>query len=585
MFEKIKYMGESTIYVDLKEGIELKTNLINLHVVISDREKHLLGEIEAIKEKEVKIKLLGEFKNGELILGVLRKPLLDASIRTIMAEEVPLILGQNNQTSLLLGGSPYYNNFPIYVNLNSFFSNHFAILGNSGSGKSWGLAKLLQNVFTNENLKPYRANFVLFDISGEYVQAFSHLNDLNPNYNYKVYTSSDSENSFEKLKIPIWLLDKDDIALLLQCDLHSQLPIIDRMIKLARIFAEESETANKYKDYLIAKAIMSILFNELSPSQKRNDIYTIIEQCPTANFHLEAVLPGAGYTRKFRECFNIDKTGTFTEVNLLTDYISKFIDPNLENFEASGNVFYGLKELQTALNFTLISDGWYKNERTYSDAVTVKVRLESLINSSYRDLFEYPRYVNLEEYLSSLLMENNKKYQIININLEDIDDQIASVITKIFTKIIFSYSKKVVNRASVPFHIIVDEAHRYIRNDDRDNFLLGYNIFERVCKEGRKYGIILGIITQRPVELSDTVISQCSNFLIFKTNHPVDSEYIKNMVPNISTDIVEKQKILQSGTCLGFGTAFKIPVVVRLEPPNPAPRSSNTDLIKFWENA
>ena len=140
-----------------------------------------------------------------------------------------------------------------------------------------------------------------------------------------------------------------------------------------------------------------------------------------------------------------------------------------------------------------------------------------------------------------------------------------------------------ITEGSFPFHIIVEEAHRYIR-DDSDSFLIGYNIFERVAKEGRKYGVLLGVISQRPVELSDTVISQCSNFLIFKTNHPSDEEYIRKMVPNINADIVDKQKTLQSGTCLGFGTAFKIPVIVHLDMPDPQPLSSNSNIVVSWKN-
>ena len=112
--------------------------------------------------------------------------------------------------------------------------------------------------------------------------------------------------------------------------------------------------------------------------------------------------------------------------------------------------------------------------------------------------------------------------------------------------------------------------------------MIGYNIFERIAKEGRKYAVILGLISQRPVELSDTVISQCSNFLIFKMNHPVDVDYIRKMVPNISDEIVEKQKTLQAGTCLGFGMAFRIPLIVKMEMPNPAPWSGNCDVVTIW---
>ena len=146
---------------------------------------------------------------------------------------------------------------------------------------------------------------------------------------------------------------------------------------------------------------------------------------------------------------------------------------------------------------------------------------------------------------------------------------------------LFNFCKGLKNRASIPFHIYLEEAHRVVQNDN-DVFLLGYNIFERIAKEGRKYGVLLNLISQRPVELSETVISQISNFMIFKMNHPRDLEYIRKMLPNISAEIVEKQKSLQSGTCVGFGTAFKVPLIIKMEMPNPAPSSGNCDVANTW---
>ena len=146
----------------------------------------------------------------------------------------------------------------------------------------------------------------------------------------------------------------------------------------------------------------------------------------------------------------------------------------------------------------------------------------------------------------------------------------------------FDFTKRLKMRASIPFHIFLEESHRYVQNDsDRD--LIGYNIFERIAKEGRKYGLMLNLISQRPVEISETVISQCSNFFIFKMNHPRDIEYIKQMLPNISADIVEKQKSLQPGTCVAFGKAFKIPMIIHFDKPNPEPQSSNCDVISTWK--
>ena len=159
----------------------------------------------------------------------------------------------------------------------------------------------------------------------------------------------------------------------------------------------------------------------------------------------------------------------------------------------------------------------------------------------------------------------------------------SAVITKVFTRLIFDFCKTLPTRASLPFHILMDEAHRYVRNDN-DQYLIGYNIFERVAKEGRKYGVLMGIISQRPVELSETVVSQLSNFMIFKTNHPRDVDYIKRIIPNINAEVVDKQKGLQSGICLAFGTAFKIPLTIKMELPNPMINAENCDVVRNWGN-
>lgn len=581
MFDRITYISDKGADIKLKDGEEVAINLMNLHLIFEDKDKKVLGEVDDMDGDIVKARFLGEISNGRLIGGVIRKPSLDASIRVIEQSEVPMIVGEAKEGYMPLGVSPFYNDYPVYLNVNNFFSNHFAILGNSGAGKSCGVSRLIQNMFQDKGLYPYKSNMFFFDSSAEYYNAFKDLSSIDPNFNYKFISTNETDGIGEKLRLPIWLLSVDDLCLLLQITNHSQIPIIERMLKLALIFAEKGEQANAFKNHLIAKAAMAILYtNETSPN-KRNEIFSILDSCSTPEFNLEAPVQGIGYTRKFRECFIIDSQGQFSESVLLTEYVSSFINEEFDNYEPKGGVFYTLEDLEKALNFTLISEGWLRNENTYGDAVTIKVRLHSLIVGDNAKYFDVKDYVTVEQHLSSLLISNGKKYQIVNMNFDDVDDSFAKVIVKIYSRLIFEFSKSLKDRASIPFHIIVEEAHRYIQNDT-DRFLIGYNIFERIAKEGRKYGVLLGIITQRPVELSDTVISQCSSFLIFKINHPTDVEYIRKMVPNISDEIIEKQKTLQPGTCLGFGMAFTIPLIVKLKMPNPAPLSGNCDVVTIW---
>lgn len=581
MFDKIIYISDHSANIKLKEDAEVTMNLMNMHLVFEDDVKKVLGEVDDLDGNIVKARFLGEIVNGKLIGGTIRKPSLDAKIRVITQEEIPMITGTDTKGFMKLGVSPFYNDYPVYLDVNNFFSNHFAIFGNSGSGKSCGISRLFQNMFSDARLDPYKANILLFDSSGEYYNAFRNLNEINSNYHYRFISTNEVDGVGEKLRLPIYLLNATDLALLLQVTNHSQLPIIERMLKLALVFSQEDMDANAYKNHLIAKAIMTILYTNETAPNKRNEVFSILASCSTPEFNLEAPVKGIGYERKFRECFLIDNSGNFSESVLLTEYVTSFIKEEFDDYEPHGGVFYNLDTLEKALNFTLISEGWLRNANTYGDAVTIRVRLHSLIVGDNAKYFNVDNYVSLESYLSSLLINNGDKYQIVNFNLDDVDDDFAKVITKIYSRLVFEFAKALKNRASIPFHIIVEEAHRYIQNDT-DRFLIGYNIFERIAKEGRKYGVILGLISQRPVELSDTVISQCSNFLIFKMNHPVDVDYIRKMVPNISDEIVEKQKTLQSGTCLGFGMAFRIPLIVKMEMPNPSPLSSNCDVVNIW---
>ncbi len=584
MFGKIIYISDNVAHIEIPAGTPVAENLMNMHVIFEDDKKKILGEIEDISEKIIKIGFLGEIVNGRFVGGVIRKPTLSSKIRVITKEELALIIGDDTPGSMVLGVSPLYDDCQIRVDINDLFSNHMAIFGNTGSGKSCGVARLLQNVFTNNKLLPYKSNFFIFDAYGEYHNAFKDINKINPNLHFKYYTTNKTEAGEQKLKIPLWLLNVDDLALLLAATSHSQLTIIEKMLKLVKIFSQSDEQSIKYRNHLIAKAIMNILYtNQTSPS-KRNDIFSILATCSTAQFNLEAPVQGIGYVRKFRECFTMNKDGQFTESILVTEYISSFIDEELEKYEPTASTFYTLEDMERAMNFTLISEGLLKNEKMYDEAIMLKVRLHALVIGENSEYFKMDKYMTVEQYISSLVAcPDGRKAQIINFNLEDVDDAFAKSVTKIYTRMLFDFTKRLNVRASIPFHIFLEEAHRYVQNDN-DKFLLGYNIFDRVAKEGRKYGLIFNLISQRPVEISETVISQCSNFIIFKMNHPRDLEYIKKMLPNISAEVVEKQKSLQPGTCVAFGKAFKIPMIIKMEMPNPEPQSSNCDVVARWGN-
>ena len=585
MLGRIIGVEENLVIVELTLDLNKYKNLINRYVSFEEKEIKIIGEIAYIKDSFAYINLLGEIVNEQFVFGVINKPAFSSKVKLVPTEDVQKIISVENYEEdkhLYVGKSPIYDNTDICIGINDFFSNHFAIFGSTGSGKSCGVSRLIQNLFAKTKSIPYKATIVIFDAYGEYHSAFSKLSEVVPEISFKAYTTNTIFEDTDVVKIPLWLLSTDDIALLLGAEKHSQLPIIEKAIKLVNIFNREEEDVIKYKNDIIARAILDILSSGKPPAQIRDQIFSVLSHYNTKELNLETPVFQPGYTRPLKQCLLIDASGKIREMELITNIMEKYMNDDLELPTLQGQVKYNLKDLQDAFEFALISEGVLKSEKIYDEANILRVRLRALVNSDSNVYFDYPEYIDKGNYIRQLMLASNgKKAQIINFNINYIDDRLAKTMTKIFSKMFFDYSKDTSKRNVLPFHIILEEAHRYVQNDNDIN-LLGYNIFDRITKEGRKYGVLLGLISQRPSELSSTSLSQCSNFMIYKMLHPTDVEYIKEMVPNITDDIVKKLRILQPGNCIAFGSAFKVPVLVKMDMPDPAPTSSSCDISATW---
>mgnify|MGYP001036027205 CR=1 FL=1 len=582
MFGKILYISDSMAYVQNLAGSNVQADLMNMHVIFESNGERILGEITEVNSSEIKIRFLGEYQGNRFLNGVLRKPLLSSTIRIINGEELMALVGTYSENSFVLGQSAIYKNFTVCPSINDLFSNHLAIFGNTGSGKSCGVSRMVQNIFLNKFAKVKNANMFIFDAYGEYKNAFSSINTIDPEYNYKFITTNPKEATDVPLKIPVNLLKLDDYALLLQASKHTQLPILERTLKLSKIFATDSPESRKYKNHLIAKALLAVLFSSETTAQKKNEIFTIIETCHTPEFNFDTTIQGLGYTRSFSECFEIDSNGYFGESVLITEYILKNINDEIENIAPDENAFYSLLDFSKALEFTLISEGFLHNDTLVDDASILKVRLTTILHSEVGNYFDGTKHYTNTEFIDALKSFNGKKAQIININLEDVDDIYAKVIVKIMCKFLFDYSKSLEQRASIPFHLFLEEAHRYIQKDN-DTFLLGYNIFDRIAKEGRKYGVTLLLSSQRPSEISETIFSQCNNFIAMRLTNPNDQNYVKKLLPDVMGGMIDKIQSLQAGEALIIGDSIVVPSLVKIEECINKPSSVDIPYFDLWK--
>lgn len=582
MFGKIISISESKVIIENVTG-KVETNLLGMHIIFEDKYK-ILAEISSITMQTFECILVGEFVNGKFFSGIDHKPSSGSIIRSVNKDEVIALVGNqtvDTPTDLYIGKNLTYEGFNVSANIDNFFSNHYAIIGNTGSGKSCTVARLFQNLFYRKNYIPNNAHFALFDVYGEYHVALDMINRTKF-CRCKYLTTDVNSSRAQIVKIPPYFLEVDDIALLLNATSPVQIPIIEKALKYVYLFTEEESKVIAYKNNIIGKALLDILSSGKSPSQLRDQVIAVLTTFNTKDINLNSEIVQPGYTRTLTQCLNIDQTGKINTIQLVVEYIEKFISEDLKLDESMRPEKYTLKDLYNAFEFALISEGVLKSDTVYDLNNILKVRLDNIIHGDYGKYFEVEEFVTKEEYIKRLYsLENGERVQIVNFNLNYVDERFAKTLTKIYSKLFLNYATSLKNNKDFSIQIVLEEAHRYVQAD-HDIDVLGYNIFDRITKEGRKYGVILGLITQRPSELSNTSLSQCSNYIVLRMFHPDDLNIIKNITHSVSEHDIEKLKTLTPGTALCFGTAFNIPVYTKIDIPNPTPSSTNVEIGNQW---
>ena len=358
-------IGKTKVIVNLVINDEQKKNIINYHVAFDNDNATVIGEITSIDKTKAEISLVGEIKNNKFIPGISKKPFYMAPCRIINNTELPIIVGNSNEKSVYIGKLEQYNGYQVYAKINDLFSNHFAILGNTGSGKSHGLARIIQNLYNNNDY-PSNSNIFLFDAYGEYNNTFLFNNkNVAKVYTTKITEFEDVNN--ELLKIPLWLLDVDDFALLLGATKSTQLPIIEKALKLVSIFSKNEEEIIIYKNDIIARALIELLYSGGTPSQIRDQIFAVLTSFNTKDLNLDSKVVVPGWTRSLRQCLIIDKDGKLQEMQLIGEYLNSFVKEGLDLKLPDGTFPFTLNHLNQAFDFALISEGILKSSKVYDD--------------------------------------------------------------------------------------------------------------------------------------------------------------------------------------------------------------------------
>ena len=573
---------------------------LNSYVIVPYQNYYIVAEVSGVREKDLNVPFsnpteqilskiqtgkylevlpIGTIKDNQFDFGVSVYPTLYSDVLYIKEQELDTIFKTNSNkkpigndkymyTSLPIGKSIIFPDYEVKIDIDKFFGSHSAVLGNTGSGKSCTIASMLQTLYKLENNSATGSTFIFFDVNGEYKQAFENLKD---NKDIQVTNFSiDTEATNEKFQLPHWFLNIDEWALLLKASEKSQLPILRNALGFTQNLSQEIIS------HIYACNIMYVYEHWESSVTKRQRIISLIDKSKIAIDYSKLDAKFGNFpTKQEEDNFKISvKNHIKEDVNIDLKFNSDYFD---------------FKDLEQALENAILYEEYHGNKQIRDYCSSMITRFKSIKErEDFKFLTTTQNDKNIDEYICSLLgiekQEDNaiKKKQVIIIDLNSANDETVEVISCVISRLIFEKLKTAKNRNQFPINLVLEEAHRYISTESGKIFGDANRIFERIAKEGRKYGMFLLVSSQRPSELSRTVLSQCSNFIVHRIQNPEDLSHIRQITPHISETILKRLPSIPTQHALIFGHSVNLPTTFKVNEANPKPKSDNNEISKNW---
>lgn len=566
-------------------------------------ESRMFSNYNLDSARELVIKPIGTLnKSHAFFMGVGIFPSIYSDVSIVTIDDIKDILSPLSDKSgskpegvhedIEIGISKNMINYKINLNINKLFNIHTAVLGNSGSGKSNTIAHILQQVFRKEQNHADGAKTILFDVNGEYYKAFS--GDLNDNIVTKFYKPNIEEENKVEFFLPYYLMNLDEWLAFLMASERTQKPFWDRVLqecfKFFKIFQDDdrNEVYINYFHWKIRNILRNIVAQADSDTAKITAAQGVVIKCKDIieevgqNDELIEFLEEVNRHCGISYGNNDGALSTFL-LELEVDE-EQAIETNSKRLKPGE--YFDYRFLKTAVDIVLLEEEARGNSRIREFTSTMLSRLDYFLNNPDCTFMREVKkeFKNEEEYLKDCfgIAPDNKTNQLIIIDSSEVGSDVLELMTSVVSRMIFDYRKKKQGdeRRKQPVHLILDEAHRYIKKDSE--YIIKENIFERIAREGRKFSLYLLISSQRPSELSSTVLSQCGNYIIHRIQNEIDMKYIYSVLPYFSDDYTTKIKQSVPGESLIFGNCVPMPLQVKVHKAKPDPNSENCNISQEW---
>lgn len=502
---------------------------------------------EQIKDKYfINVYPIGTLEEDKFISGSPVLPSPTEEVFTVSKEELEQIFSIKNGSLFSLGKLSQNEDLEIKLDGDSFFSKHIGIVGSTGSGKSCTVAKILQEVVgirkeKNTHVeKKKNAHIIIFDIHSEYHSAFQ----LEKEENFSL-----NSLDVETLKLPYWLMNSEE---------------------LESLFIESNENNSHNQVSQFKKAVI------LNKRKYNEELKNITYDTPVF-FDIKEVF---NYITNLNNEVICKEKSNFLKPQIIEeiegDEKIRHIKDKIEYFEK----IYTFSSTSTKTN-EKASNGAFNGEfNRFLSRLENKIddeRLKFLMKAEYKTS-------DFEKILKQFLGYINKANVTI-VDLSGIPFEVLSITTSLISRIIFDFSfhySKLHKTNDIPFMLVCEEAHNYVPKNGGAEYNPSKKSIERIAKEGRKYGLSLMVVSQRPSEVSETIFAQCNNFISLKLTNNSDQNYVKNFLINNMNSVADILPMLVPGECLVVGEAILTPTIVKIELPSPLPKSETIKVHQEW---
>ena len=567
--------------------------------------------------------------------GIYNYPVLDNPVWYIIKEDLEKIFDSSSNKDinfqkdfyLPIGKNDSFKDYDIKINPDKFFTKHSAILGNTGSGKSCTVTSILQSLFNynyskenNKEDKLKSATIIIFDTNGEYKSAFEGYENIN------AFTISE-----EGMKVPYWFMNYEDFEYLFEPSAGTQAPIlkkalgllknekilelkektkefdIEHLLKLKNICSASSNTRKEYIFYQIEsysendivknnkklEELISSITKEKNQLMKLNNTYINGDVSLSLFRELDEEL------NKVLEKLFIKDTKSYQNIDLpkffdFSELIDKGLDEAIESIDENKNRY---REYVSSLKLRLAS---FMSDMRKAEPLIFNessLYLDKKINNYLEIFFKYifgDKNMTDENLFSEYKKKDEKKLdkknQIIILDLSLLPFELLETITGLIGRLILEFTQRINKveeykdkRGEYPIALILEEAQNYIPEVDKNGKKsITKKVFERIAREGRKFGVSLIVSSQRPSELSKTILSQCNTFIVHKLQNPEDQRYIRQIVSSANEELLNQLPILPQQHAIIMGEAVRTPSQVRINDITKKPDSNNPKFIEQW---